>query len=142
MKTEHKYAQVLRWIADGEDVQARLPGSEVSGEFESLIGNFNAWNYSDDWKQCLLSGDFGGHEWEFRLKPRTITVNGREIVAGETIEPAFGTRYYAADPYSMDFHSDDKWAGWPQHHEWLRRGLVHLTKENAIAHAKAMLGID
>ena len=59
MKTEHKYAQVLRWIADGEDVQARLAGSESSEKFESLIGNFGEWNYSNDWKQCLLSGDFG-----------------------------------------------------------------------------------
>lgn len=142
MKTEHKYAQVLRWIADGEDVQARLPGSEVSGEFESLIGNFNAWNYSDDWKQCLLSGDFGGHEWEFRLKPRTITVNGREIVAGETAAPELRSTYWS--PW---FSKDElvcvvRWSDDGVDKNFLKRGLVHLTKENAIAHAKAMLGID
>ena len=141
MKTEHKYAQVLRWIADGEDVQARLPGSEVSGEFESLIGNFNAWNYSDDWKQCLLSGDFGGHEWEFRLKPRTITVNGREIVAGMDVEPS--QFYWVVDITNEDpMCVEGTWGGSEREYIWLRRGLVHLTKENAIAHAKAMLGID
>lgn len=141
MKTEHKYAQVLRWIADGEDVQARLPGSEISGEFESLIGNFNSWNYSDDWKQCLLSGDFGGHEWEFRLKPRTITVNGREIVAGETRQPP-EDHYYLADPGAYEYWVQYRWTDHSCNLEHLSRGLVHLTKENAIAHAKAMLGID
>lgn len=142
MKTEHKYAQVLRWIADGEDVQARLPGSEVSGEFESLIGNFNAWNYSDDWKQCLLSGDFGGHEWEFRLKPRTITVNGREIVAGETSPPKEGTVYFFPMVGGDHLFANETWGGCGFDLRIMGRGLVHLTKENAIAHAKAMLGID
>lgn len=141
-KTEHKYAQVLRWIADGEDVQARLPGSEVSREFESLIGNFNEWNYSDDWKQCLLSGDFGGHEWEFRLKPRTITVNGREIVAGSEVEPEWGITYYLPVPHQEGMYGWEKWTNNDFDRRTFSRGLVHLTKENAIAHAKAMLGID
>jgi len=142
MKTEHKYAQVLRWIADGKDVQARLPGSEVSGEFESLIGNFNAWNYADDWKQCLLSGDFGGHEWEFRIKPRTITVNGREIVAGEREALQPDECYCVADPTACEYFVSYRWSAHPLNLDHLSRGLVHLTKENAIAHAKAMLGID
>lgn len=128
MKTEHKYAQVLRWIADGEDVQFHY---EVSGwTTESCVAILEA----------VAAQTYPANL--FRLKPRTITVNGREIVAGETVEPSFGTKYYAADPYSTVFFSDDKWSGWPEHHEWLRRGLVHLTKGNAIAHAKAMLGID
>lgn len=141
-KTEHKYAQVLRWIADGEDVQARLPGSEISGEFESLIGNFNSWNYSDDWKQCLLSGDFGGHEWEFRLKPRTITVNGREIVAGEMVAPKLQSEYFLPHVSKANRYASEIWDASEFDLRVLNDGLVHLTKENAIAHAKAMLGID
>lgn len=130
MKTEHKYAQVLRWIADKERVEIRWGKDPRWMD----LGSRNEIVFDEIMRE---EGDY-----EFRLKPRTITVNGREIVAGETVEPSFGTKYYAADPYSTVFFSDDKWSGWPEHHEWLRRGLVHLTKENAIAHAKAMLGID
>jgi hypothetical protein len=129
MKTEHKYAQVLRWIADGDEVQIR-----------QLVGSTYTSASADRVLVEVIDRQLTPEC--FRLKPRTITVNGREIVAGETVEPSFGTKYYAADPYSTVFFSDDKWSGWPEHHEWLRRGLVHLTKENAIAHAKAMLGID
>lgn len=78
---------------------------------------------------------------EFRLKPRTITVNGREVQAGETVEPAGGTKVFIANPAQNEFHIAIHWWMESCFARWLERGLVHLTKEAAIAHARAMLNI-
>lgn len=131
MKTEHKYAQVLRWIADGESIQVKtnrgvlfvdLDESQVQGTLRNIGGG-----------ACVEPEDF-------RLKPRTITVNGREIVAGE-VETPHG-KYFTADPMQYDYFMEYTWTDQDCDSRFLERGLVHLTKENAIAHAKAMLGID
>lgn len=129
MKTEHKYAQVLRWIADGKKVEGRTAGS------------MNEWCDVFYWNDTALSATVrGAWDYEFRLKPRTITVNGREIVAGESEVPKGG--YFTANPMSDAFYSATNWRDDYIDRRMLERGLVHLTKENAIAHAKAMLGID
>lgn len=132
MKTEHKYAQVLRWIADGESIQVKtnrgvfvdLDESQVQGTLRNIGGGL-----------CVEPEDF-------RLKPRTITVNGREIVAGEreALQPA--ESYFVADPTAYEYFVSYCWSAHPVNLDHLARGLVHLTKENAIAHAKAMLDID
>ena len=131
MKTEHKYAQVLRWIADGKKVEGRTAGT------------MNEWCDVTDWNDTALSATVRGEwDYEFRLKPRTIKVNGREIVAGETAAPELRSTYWS--PW---FSKDElvcvvRWSDDGVDKNFLKRGLVHLTKENAIAHAKAMLGID
>lgn len=64
---EHEYAQVLRWIADGKEVQFSHP--DVHG-----------WLDLTQLSQPALSSFFAGENgWEFRLKPRTITIAGRQI---------------------------------------------------------------
>lgn len=58
------------------------------------------------------------NEWnEYRRKPKTINVNGHEA-------PEY-------DDYIWEDTSLDT--------EAMKRGLIHLTKEAAIAHAKALL---
>lgn len=130
MKTEHKYAQILRWIADGEDVLGSLDGGG-EGEFPH--------DFSPNSIQHVLLGKPG---WIFRLKPRTITVNGREIVAGSAVEPERGITYYLPVPHQEGMYGWETWTNNDFDRRTFSRGLVHLTKENAIAHAKAMLGID
>ncbi|MPS98564.1 MAG: hypothetical protein E2581_08695 [Pseudomonas sp.] len=73
MKKEHPHAQVYRWIADGENVQAcKLDGSEPW------------WSILEDasytWWLELLHGRHHG-QYEFRIKPKTIKVGDREIEA-------------------------------------------------------------
>lgn len=81
-------------------------------------------------------------EHAYRRKPQTITVNGFEVPA-PVKEAAEHQLLWAADPahsawaFSMAYrlaHSE--------HVRQFRRGLLHTTKEAAVAHAKAMLGID
>lgn len=121
MKTEHK--QALQWMLDGKEIQV---------------------NY-DNWTTCSEEGllrhianDSGA---EFRLKPRTITVNGREVQEGEVGLPQ--EDYFVADPVEIDLCTEKTGGMWYTNTQMMiDRGLVHLTKEAAIAHAKAMLNID
>lgn len=129
MKQEHKYAQVLRWIADGEEIDVRASG----GDWRPLERKNDALN------DRILRG---GGSFEFRLKPRTITVNGREIVAGESEAPKLQSEYFLPHVSKGNRYAAEIWDASEFDLRVLNDGLVHLTKENAIAHAKAMLGID
>lgn len=70
MKKEHPHAQVLRWIADGETVQAQFNGDGVWQSMNSL---------NDHVLAALLAGLV--KSWEFRIKPKTIRIGDREIEA-------------------------------------------------------------
>lgn len=73
MRKEHPHAQVYRWIADGENVQARK--SDGSEPWWSILGNA-----SYTWWLALLEGRLYG-QYEFRLKTKTIAVGDLEIEA-------------------------------------------------------------
>ena len=95
-----------------------------------------------------------GGEWEdklsgklfadgsYRIKPKTINVNGFEIAAGEKGGLKDGDLYFVPCPHFESRFVSSIWRDFKSGNHLLKDGLVHLTKENAIAHAKAMLGID
>lgn len=65
----HRYAEALRWIADGKDVQVR-------------------WGPRPDWLEMSKRNEIvndevlrGVGEYEFRLKPRTVKIGSREVEA-------------------------------------------------------------
>lgn len=76
MKKEHPHAQVLRWIADGETVQAR---------------HRSAWADLMHFKEQVLAHLMSGREspLEFRIKPKTITVGDLEIEAPVMSGPGY-----------------------------------------------------
>lgn len=123
MKQEHEYAQVLRWVADGERVMVN-----------DHIGS------SDFVLSCVSNRT---HPLSaFSLAPRTIMVNGREVPEPIRQEPARYTRYFSVDLTEKDMFFQADWDGDDFDTRMLQRGLIHLTKEAAITHAKAMLGVD
>ena len=77
---------------------------------------------------------------KYRIKPRTITVNGFEVPEPVTDKWWEMSGGYISDVTRCDFFvfttcdQGREIAG--------KRGILHTTKEAAIAHAKAMLGID
>ena len=123
---EHKYAAILRAIADGKTVQFR-DNENVWYEPSpaSLLGTLSAGVYQPD---------------RFRIKPETISINGVKVPKPETTAPAKGTDYYLPkftdDP---SLHCRLPWHGDAMDRTVLSRGLVHLTKEAAEIHAKALL---
>jgi hypothetical protein len=77
---------------------------------------------------------------EYSIAPPTITVNGFEVPVPETVAPE--GKYFVPNVYDNDFVNDMFWNGAACEDTFLRRGLVYLNKDHAIARAKAMLGID
>lgn len=82
-------------------------------------------------------------DWqEYRRKPKTIKVNGFDVpeplkaaTARQKVWLAMCTHAEFADWYH--FCVEEAWKP-----RALKRGLFHATKEAAVVHAKAMLGID
>lgn len=76
------------------------------------------------------------------MYPKTRIINGFEVPAPETIAPKIGDVYYIPRICSDYFVENRIWAECSFDLCALKRGLVFLTKEDAIANSKAMLGID
>lgn len=77
--------------------------------------------------------------WEYRLKPKTISINGFKVPEPVSSPLSNGTRYYIASlGYSVKY-TKSTWCGDDLDLSWLERGIIHLTREAAILHAKALL---
>ena len=102
------------------------------------------WEYrchgQDEWKpfRDYLDGGFW-EEREYRRKPRTITINGREVPEPMREAPDIGKEYYIAATGNEDMFVVGPWEGDRYDCMRLSRGLCHSTKEAAIAHAEALL---
>lgn len=101
------------------------------------------------WKswECQFPGErswqqlYGNPNWaigcDYRRKPRTIHINGYEVPEPCRSPLQDGAIYFVArlsgNPtrWTWDSGGADK--------EWLKKGIVHLTREAAELHAKALL---
>lgn len=76
---------------------------------------------------------------KIRIKPKTITVNGVDVPVPMREKPQYGDQYYIADITAGSLYFQLSWEDDPADDIWIKRGLVHTTKEAAIAHSKAMI---
>ena len=83
---EHKYAQVLRWIADGKAVQCKAHRGE--------------WVELEEAGRALHSIGLGTSipPEGYRLKPRTVKIGSREVEA-PVLEPEVGQTLWYWDNY-------------------------------------------
>ena len=77
---------------------------------------------------------------KYRRKPRTHMVNGVEVPAPMRDAPANETKCWFSNPLNEGFADCLCWRNLPYQHTWLERGLLHTTKEAAVANAMAMIG--
>ena len=98
-------------------------GLLLDGEISSAVSVFNMGLYEG-----------------YAIAPRTHEVNGFTVPAPETEAPQ--DEYFIANIGAVEFHQSSYWADHNLDSRRLKRGLIHLAKEAAIANAKAMLGID
>ena len=132
MTKPHKHAEFLRAIADG------VPPSEFEGRFLRRDGGWSEWIALEDFSIPMITV-------EIRRKQKTITVNGFEVPEPLRVMPEIGTTYFAPSVSGGTLYVSDKVLNHVKEYYGaviFNRGLMHLTKEAAIAHAKAMLGID
>lgn len=76
------------------------------------------------------------------MYPETRVINGFEVPAPEIKELAHLEQYYVAAPSVENLCLAHTWVGDRRDRLAFSRGIVFLNKEDAIANAKAMLGID
>lgn len=80
------------------------------------------------------------------IKPiiKTIKVNGFDVPAPMSEAPDYGSIYFKAEISNVSEKFCDRYCcgGTLAGNVWLKRGIIHSNESAAIAHAKAMLGID
>ena len=92
----------------------------------------------DNWNQCLSLPDFDDTALLFRIKPRTIMINGIEVNEPLRVAPPDGTIVWEA--HKMSNGDTGRWHygfSWPHVVNLLINGRLHLTEENARAHYEA-----
>lgn len=124
---EHKHASVLRDIADG------VPLSEFEVSRNQVF-----WGALGEYQISSLDA----YDLYIRRKPQHIIVNGFKVPKPLDVMPNHRKQLFVPMVSSETFLStstgpDSSWAN-----VMLDRGILHSTQEAAVAHAKAMLGID
>lgn len=76
------------------------------------------------------------------MYPETRSINGFEVPAPVTEAPGIGSMTFIASYIFKGFYDTCRWCNAEFDNLMLERGLLFLDKEDAIANAKAMLGID
>ena len=118
MTKPHKHKDLIIAWANGETIQCW--NNDLQVWVELCHPNFN-------------------NDVEFRVKPRTISINGIEVPAPEQQALDAGTVYYSPYLLHEDLFEAFYWRDDDVDKRTLSRGLVHLTKEAAVRHAKALL---
>ena len=74
----------------------------------------------------------------YRRKPRTIKINGHEVPEPVTHVLPYKSVYYVIDISYLDMCGKSTWENDEIDLHRLNHGLIHLDKDAAIAHAKAL----
>ncbi|AHK11825.1 hypothetical protein S349_35 [Shewanella sp. phage 3/49] len=78
----------------------------------------------------------------YSIKPKMMLVNGFEVPEPMRVKPDRHKIYYTPHILAPTLFSQETWFENNSHKTLFCKGICHSTKEAAIAHAKAMLGID
>ena len=73
----------------------------------------------------------------FMESPPMRSINGEEYPEPVRGPLEYGQEFFVANPLGMDFYSSCEWNGSMLEILWLERGLIHLTREAAIAYGRA-----
>lgn len=93
------------------------------------------------WENMYAHPDWN-MRFEYRRKPRRITIGGIKVPESMREAPEYGSTYYCtvldnAEMFDLYYWVDDE-----LDKLYLQRGLIHSTKEAAILHAKALILIS
>ena len=133
--------------------QKRVPSFQVEGQ--DVFPGDTVYYYGDDkymWgremiveKDSCVNGvhaeSFAKGAASFRLKPMLV-IGDHLVPMPECEAPAEGTTYFTPDPHSVDHYGSYIWRNLQSNQRFLDRGLVHLTKEAAIAHGEALIALS
>lgn len=121
-------AEVVQAIQDGRRVEFRYPNNDI-------------WHELKTWKNLSLDMLLNS-AWQFRLAQEMVVVGDVSFPKSELEPLKDDDEYWVADPTSIHYALSSQWAG-DKLDKWaLSRGLLHKSKENAIAHAKALIKLS
>lgn len=99
-----------------------------------------------DWISVTVEPDwksFESKDVRFRIKPRTIMIGDIEVPEPLRVAPPVGTVYYYPTLYRLTgIVAAYSWDNLEFDKAVLSRGVMHLTKEAAEIHAKALIKIS
>lgn len=109
--------------------------SDSSLKCWSWVPSAKRWVESDlpTWHEDLIY--HVGHEKPTAPPKRKVTMAGITFNAPETEAPKVGAKYWVVD---MDRATSTVWSGIQIERQWLTAGMIHLDKESACLHAKAL----
>ncbi len=90
------------------------------------------------WHSCIDHPSWSEHS-KYRRKPRTININGFEVPEPVRVDLEDEQDYFLPDLSATLRTAQSRWGGDEMDAGWLKRGLIHLTREAAEAHARALL---
>lgn len=123
----------------GKEVLLKIiNGENTEDDFE--IGSGEHWYMLD--LSSIPVEDMLSDEYFFRLKKTMRKINGFSVPVPLKEAPPAMTKYFLIDLSNYSFSTNITWNNLEIEQMWLERGLIFLEKEDAVANAKAMLGIN
>ena len=94
---------------------------------------------SDEWRTFTHCHPDWNQDRFYRRKPRTININGFEVPEPYRGEMKYGSTYYFPWLEGGKGFGYNTWQGDEIDGDIFKNGALHLTKEAAILHSKALL---
>lgn len=129
-KTPHPYADILRAIADGKQVQF-LSNASVQ-----------LWEDTEPGEALREISITKYPPSDYRIKPKTIRIGEYDVPEPLRAAPVKDAEYFRFDLGSEGWVHSTQWGDYDCEVRWLQRGILHSTKEAAELHAKALLSLS
>lgn len=115
-------------LTQEEALQALLAGEQL--EFRRKSG---------DWIELINKNLILDNTLEFRVTPKVTIANGIEIPLGYQGKMTDKQTYFLPNLLSGSYYDPSVWVGSHYDNMMMRRGLVFLSREDAIDYADAMV---
>lgn len=129
----------MKLLTPQEVIQALLDGKkvEIRGAINLQNSGWKPLNEHEIHIRVLTTGLF-----IFRLAKEMITINGVSFPKPACEPLEIGQEYFVCDIVSKGFYDIFEWENCKLDQDFLKYGMIHLTKEDAIAHAKALIKLS
>ena len=121
MGTPHIHCKVIHAWADGAEIEYLICGDT-------------------HWYGC--SDPSWDEDIRYRIKPTTIKIGSHEVPEPLRVEPATGTEHWVVRLSAIEPVFVATWGVSSSDRYRLECGLVHLTKDAALAHAEALIELS
>jgi hypothetical protein len=93
-------------------------------------------NNGGSWHKCSHHPSWSSDK--YRQITNTIKINGHEVQEPMRHYPEIGIQYWYIETNSGDLCEWSTWQGYDSDKRKFRLGICHLTRDNCMAHAKAL----